>query len=526
MTYIGFTDIPFTIEKKAVTVAPKAVSVTTGGTMPIFELAYTGLIAGESLTPSETPDFTCTAENTNTAGTYPITWSNAAATTFTGAVADNYAITKTASGTLTVSAPSSSGGGPVTPPTTNVPVIVDGKSYNIGTQTTTGTQTTVTVNQTELNKQIANASEQVIVPVAQAAGVTSATAQLVAQNVDDMAKKEIVLSVQFGNVTYQIPAEAIDTASISAALGQNDHTQIPVSVTIAQSSSVTQSAIAQSADAQGFALVLPAVDFTITASYGGKTVEVAVFDTYVSRDIKITAEQAKQITTAIVYEKDGTVRHIPTEVYQKNGNWYARANSLTNSTYAFIFNQQTFGDLENRWYKAVAEEMASRKVINGKNGAFAGDQNITRAEFAAMVVRSLGLPANGASSFADVPANAWYSAEVATAAQYGITNGVGNNQFDPSREITRQEAMAMVMRAASITPLTAKTVADPGAAFSDYSTTSAWAQSAVDYNLSNGLIVGSNGLIRPQDSITRAEVATILLRLLQTAGLVDVRSAT
>ncbi len=97
---IGVFEIPFTIAKKAATVKPKDFSVIMGGTMPTFELAYTGLVSGESITPSEPPTFSCTAADTNTIGTYAITWSNEAATSFTGD--ENYIVTKTATGTLTI----------------------------------------------------------------------------------------------------------------------------------------------------------------------------------------------------------------------------------------------------------------------------------------------------------------------------------------------------------------------------------------------------------------------------------------
>ena len=118
--YGTFTTASIPVAKKAVTVAPKAVSITKGSAIPTFELVYTGLVNGETLTPGTAPTFTCfeadgtTAVSTSTAaGTYTITWTNMAGTTFTGA--DNYDLTKTATATLTISNPSYSGGGSYTP---------------------------------------------------------------------------------------------------------------------------------------------------------------------------------------------------------------------------------------------------------------------------------------------------------------------------------------------------------------------------------------------------------------------------
>ncbi|MPM90423.1 hypothetical protein SDC9_137544 [bioreactor metagenome] len=60
--------------------------------------------------------------------------------------------------------------------------------------------------------------------------------------------------------------------------------------------------------------------------------------------------------------------------------------------------------------------------------------------------------------------------------------------------------------------------------FYDRNEVSGWAEEAVHFNVANGLIVGSNGLLRPNDTITRAECATVVLRLLQNGGLIDIRT--
>lgn len=107
--------ITVTIDKKAATVAPKSFTITKGSAIPTFELAYTGLVGSDTLTPSETPAFTCyesdgiTPVSASTpAGTYTITWTNESSATFTGA--NNYHLTKTATATLTIKNKKPSGG--------------------------------------------------------------------------------------------------------------------------------------------------------------------------------------------------------------------------------------------------------------------------------------------------------------------------------------------------------------------------------------------------------------------------------
>lgn len=69
--------------------------------------------------------------------------------------------------------------------------------------------------------------------------------------------------------------------------------------------------------------------------------------------------------------------------------------------------------------------MGSRMVVTGVgDNHYAPDRNMTRAEFAAIMVRALGLePETGASSFGDVNTADWYSGYINTASAYGIIKG-------------------------------------------------------------------------------------------------------
>ena len=75
---------------------------------------------------------------------------------------------------------------------------------------------------------------------------------------------------------------------------------------------------------------------------------------------------------------------------------------------------------------------------------------MTRAEFATIVVRALGLTPADTGAFVDVASTAWYSPYVGAASTYGLINGVGEGRFSPDGTITRQEAAVMVSRAAEL----------------------------------------------------------------------------
>jgi hypothetical protein len=395
-------------------------------------------------------------------------------------------------------------------------VVVDGKDYNIGTSKVDNNTTTVTVDQAALEKQLDTATTSVVVPVS--ADTSSSAAQLVVENIETMADKNMTLSVQSGNVSYEMPTKAVDTKAVMTELGAADSSKVPVTVTITQ----LESSAVQVKEGE---LMVPPVSFTVSASYNGKTYEVDTFTNYVSRVVAIpSGVDASKITTAVVVE-NGTERHVPTYVYLSGGKWYARINSLTDSVYALIYNTASFKDAAGKWYEKYVTEMASREIISGVGGGnFQGGRSITRAEFAAIIVKALGLPANGsAAKFTDVSAKSWYYGAVGKASEYGIVSGRGADKFAPGANITREEAMVMVQKAAKVAGLTGASAVSL-TSYKDAGSVSAWANSAVQFNVANGLIVGSNGSLNPTSPITRAETATVILRLLQKSQLIDVRS--
>jgi uncharacterized repeat protein (TIGR02543 family) len=437
-------------------------------------------------------------------------------------------VTFTASYVLTTTAPPPPPPPPLPPPPPPPPnesiVFVDGHETEAGKVTVNNGKTTVTVNQDVINAEIKGAKDNVTVKMP--SGSTGTTEALfVLKNVNDMAEKRMTLSVQVGDVQYDIPATAVDTAAIMAALGASDPSKVPVSIAITTKvDTQTRAFVQKSIDGAELLLVMPPLDFTVTATYNGKTIEVTKYIQYVSHTVEITEEQARLISSAIVVEPDGTTRHVPTNIYQKGGKWYATVNSLTNSIYAMVNNRKSFTDAVGKWYEAAVTEMGSRGIISGiGNDLFAGERDLTRAEFAAIVVRALGLPSNGNGTvFTDVPASSWYCGAVGTAYEYGLVNGVGGGRFDPYRSITREEAMTLVQRASQLTGF--KGAMGNANIFTDAGDISAWAMDSVKWIVGSGLISGDVKTLHPKTNISRAETAALVLKLLQLAKLVDIRT--
>ena len=185
----------------------------------------------------------------------------------------------------------------------------------------------------------------------------------------------------------------------------------------------------------------------------------------------------------------------------------------------------TFGDIKSSPNKGAIEALAAREIINGMSEKeFQPDATMTRAQYATIVVKALGLSPKANSKFKDVASNAWYAAYVGTANTYGIVNGISDNEFNPSGTITRQEAAVMTIRAAKLCGLdTAMSDAecdDVLCDYMDYRTIASWAKESMAFCYWHEILDTSAMNAEPTREILRGEVAEMLYRMLQLANLI------
>ena len=185
----------------------------------------------------------------------------------------------------------------------------------------------------------------------------------------------------------------------------------------------------------------------------------------------------------------------------------------------------TFEDVVFSENITAIEALAARGIINGKSeGIFDPDASMTRAEFATIITRGLGLTAKETGAFTDVASSSWYAGFVGTANAYGIVNGVGDNKFNPGGTITRQEAATMVARAAKLcgmdTAMTAAETRDMLAQFGDYVTVADWAQDSLAFCYREDILDQSDLNIQPSKAILRGEIAQMLFNMLTKANLI------
>ena len=104
------------------------------------------------------------------------------------------------------------------------------------------------------------------------------------------------------------------------------------------------------------------------------------------------------------------------------------------------------------WYQAALDFARDHRILLGDpSGNMMPNDNATRAQMAAMLVRVFGCTAGkDIAHLTDVSTTAWYYSELSTAAQMNIFNGYGDGTMGPNRSITRQEAMIVIARAFAV----------------------------------------------------------------------------
>lgn len=167
-----------------------------------------------------------------------------------------------------------------------------------------------------------------------------------------------------------------------------------------------------------------------------------------------------------------------------------------------------FNDLDG--YSWASESiyglLESGVISESDNGKFRPSDNITRAEFAKMAAQKGGYTQNdGEEKFSDVKKNDWYFPYVSALGKAGIINGISDDYFGASENITREDICVIIARYMNL--------AENGAegSFTDFNDISDYAVSAVKAMSEKGYINGyEDGKFRPKNPATRAETAKIL----------------
>ena len=354
-------------------------------------------------------------------------------------------------------------------------------------------------------------------------------------------------SDRYGN----LETEVLYSQDITSSLGAK---------TLAEKTELDAHAIPQSAVYEGDVLVdIPAsvfrycgydaVRIVLTDKSGSVLAEsdqlLVTMDTPVNlslndgKSVKVQEGESQQVSLgfdATVFMEEGTVVYSVADpgiavvdeqgkvTGVANGNTVLTATLLpsgrTVKTMIFVEDKcpmESFTDLnKNGWYHDGVHWALENSVMNGVGGAkFNPDGTTSRAMIVTMLYRMEGEPeVTSGNTFSDVPNGTWYTKAVTWAQANGIVNGVGNNKFAPTADLTREQLVTILQRYVAYKDIdTSAGEAAELVGYSDVDAIAEWAAPAFRWAVDAGIINGTgNGKLSPKTNASRAQVATMLMR--------------
>lgn len=172
----------------------------------------------------------------------------------------------------------------------------------------------------------------------------------------------------------------------------------------------------------------------------------------------------------------------------------------------------------NQWYAPAVSYVTQRGLFSGVSETqFAPSQSMTRGMLVSVLYRFNGTSHTGTSPFTDVSSNAWYGNAVSWAYANNLVSGVSDTSFAPNTPITREQAAVMLARYLKFSGVALESGTPD---FQDTASISGYAKESVGAMQKAGLLSGDNeGNFRPDAQITRAEIASIFMRLCQKYGI-------
>lgn len=271
--------------------------------------------------------------------------------------------------------------------------------------------------------------------------------------------------------------------------------------------------------------------FTNTYTYDAEVIPPAATIT-----ANTTDTQGKPLTGASFVLTDSRGREAYTATSNANG--IVRFSDVSNGTYTLLEKSAPKGYVaSDETYTLTVSD--SRITMNGKdyapvtfvnrkaaelnrtdhlaflsgyaNGTFGPDRNMTRAEvttmFARLLAEKMAADQTYSNTFSDVAKSHWAANYIGYMQQFGIITGYADGSFRPDASVTRAEFAAIASRFEKLTEGTKS--------FSDVPS-SHWAAKYINFAATRGWVNGyADGTFRPNNSITRAEVAAVTCRLLE-----------
>ena len=172
------------------------------------------------------------------------------------------------------------------------------------------------------------------------------------------------------------------------------------------------------------------------------------------------------------------------------------------------------------WFHEAIDYMVEHGVMNGTSDTtFEPEAAVSRGMLATILWRQADSPtADDAMPYLDVAPDAYYAGAIRWAADEQIVTGYDETHFGPEMPVTREELTAMLFRFARSQGMESVNLSEHLTSFSDAPQVSDFAVPALNWAVGSGIILGDSGLLAPQDTVTRAEAAQMLMRYMELAA--------
>ncbi|WP_219836998.1 S8 family serine peptidase [Paenibacillus sp. R14(2021)] len=279
------------------------------------------------------------------------------------------------------------------------------------------------------------------------------------------------------------------------------------------------------AEGKGTSIVGVPVSFEVNVVNGTSVKPLAVpANVFVKRSF--TLDKGFQTDkSGVLFIENGKVAPAPA-VFTSNadGTTTVVVNRPGFSVYAAVKHEAAYSDISTSWAQSRIQALAEKFLINGTTSTtFSPKKSVTRAEFAAMLTRGLGLSAAAPLPFTDVESSAWYYNSIGSAYAAGLITGYADDTFRPDGIISRQELAVMLTKASKLLSLKADNGGSRNA-YNDESSFGSFAKDSIEFVTSAGLMegteIGGSKLFNPSAPTTREAAATVLYKLLQAGKLI------
>ena len=299
-----------------------------------------------------------------------------------------------------------------------------------------------------------------------------------------------------------------DEKAVAAISGASGSKGITLSVTTADTGSLDETVKDLIGDR-------PVYDFTMTSgdsqisSFGAGSVQISIPYT-------LAADEDPKAVVVYYINDEGTLAAVRGAYNEKTGAVDFTVSHF--SEYAVGYNKIAFSDVApSAWYADAVTFLAAREITSGTTAdRFTPDATLTRGQFIVMLMKAYGIEPleSTADNFADA-GDTYYTGYLAAAKKLAISEGMGDNKFAPEQQISRQDMFTLLYRALDVLGETPDAAAEKTlSGYSDSTVISAYAKTAMEAFVAEGVVSGSAGKLNPTGLTTRAQMAQVLYSLL------------